>query len=82
MPKMPRKKMPPKRRPRKKRKQPARVKAYKNSYAIAKITAPLMPKTRLCMMNYVQRFRLDPQAINAGSGDTHNSLSDENIHIK
>ena len=47
--------------------------AYRQSYAISKITAPLMPKTRLCMMNYVQRFRLDPASIKAGNSDVTNS---------
>ena len=47
--------------------------AYRKSYQIAKITAPLMPKTRLCFMNYVQRFRLDPPAVNAAITDTSNS---------
>lgn len=56
-----------------KRKKKPKANAYKNSYAIAKITAPLMPKTRLCMMNYVQRFRLDPEPVNAGNADVHNS---------
>ena len=55
------------------KKRPAKARAYRNSYAIAKITAPLMPKTRLCMMNYVQRFRLDPNPVNAGNTDVHNS---------
>jgi hypothetical protein len=59
---------------RRKKRLPAKAKAYKNSYAIAKITAPLMPKTRLCMMNYVQRFRLDPNPVNAGNTDVTNSL--------
>ena len=56
------------------RKKPAKKRnAYKQSYQIAKITAPLMPKTRLCFMNYLQKFRLDPQPVNAGSMDSHNS---------
>ena len=54
------------------KKQPKKQ-AYRNSYSISKITAPLMPKTRLCFMNYVQRFRLDPPPINAGITDTSNS---------
>jgi hypothetical protein len=58
---------------RRRKKMPAKKKAYRNSYAIAKITAPLVPKTRLCFMNYVQKFRLDPQPVNAGSLDVHNS---------
>jgi hypothetical protein len=59
------------RKPRARKKQYKKKKAYGNSYQIAKITAPLMPKTRLCMMNYVQRFRLDPSAVNAGNTDVH-----------
>lgn len=59
--------------PRRRRRVPAKKKAYRRSYAIAKLTAPLMPKTRLCMMNYVQRFRLDPAPINAGNSDVTNS---------
>ena len=58
---------------RRKKRLPAKAKAYKNSYAIAQITKPLFPKTRLCFMNYLQKFRLDPQPINAGAGDFHNS---------
>lgn len=61
---------------RKKRRVPAKAKAYKNSYAISKITAPLMPKTRLCMMKYIQRFQLDPSAIKAGNTDVTNSSMD------
>ena len=57
----------------KKKKANKYIKAYSNSYQIAKITAPLMPKTRLCFMNYLQKFRLDPQPINAGALDVHNS---------
>jgi len=67
--------MPPKKQKNYKKKKPrsktSKRQAYKNSYAISKITAPLMPKTRLCMMTYIQRFRLDPQPINAGSTDSH-----------
>lgn len=48
-------------------------KAYRNSYQIAKITAPLLPKTRLCFMTYLQKFTLDPAPINAGLTDVHNS---------
>lgn len=55
------------------KRQPAKLKAYRNSYNIAKITAPLLPKTRLCFMNYVQKFRLDPNPVNAASTDVHNS---------
>ena len=56
-----------------KKKQPAKKKAYRNSYQMAKITAPLLPKTRLCFMNYLQKFRLDPNPVNAGTADVHNS---------
>jgi len=48
-------------------------KAYQQSYQIAKITAPLLPKTRLCFMTYLQKFTLDPAPINAGLTDLHNS---------
>lgn len=58
---------------RKKRIRAKKAIAYRQSYQISKITAPLMPKTRLCMMNYVQRFRLDPNPVNAGNTDVHNS---------
>lgn len=61
----------------KKKRAPAKKRAYKQSYQIAKLTAPLMPKTRLVMLNYVQRFRLDPQPVNADNGltpDISNSL--------
>lgn len=66
--------MPPKKQKNYKKKKPrskmSKKQAYRNSYAISKITAPLMPKTRLCMMKYIQRFQLDPAQINADNGAT------------
>lgn len=67
--------MPPKKNYRKKkpRAKVSKKQAYRKSYQISKITAPLMPKTRLCMMKYIQRFQLDPAAVNAGNADVTNS---------
>ena len=47
----------------------------KSAYRIQTVNSPMMPRTRLCKLKYVTRFRIDPSPVKAGTAETANYMA-------